>query len=157
VITSNQILEEIACYVNTPKQFSTIGGKAIVYENPSSTDFKDLYKASQYKKARFIIENNSKKVYVWDADLALHDHVAKQLGMLSLMDSSRFQGVIIGFGSMQSGKVIMTGSDSLDDMLRIFDKNDKLFLRNLVNINWSWAYRYVDCTKFIQKIQASLR
>ena len=157
MITAKQILEDIACYATSPPTLFKNKGKAPVYSNPTSTDFKDMYKVSQYKKARFIIDNNSKKVYVWDADLALHEYVAKQLGILTLMDTVKFQGVIIGFGNMQSGKVIMSGSDCLVVMLRLFDKNDKLFLRNLVNINWKWAYKYVDCNEYIHKIEACLR
>jgi hypothetical protein len=157
MITAKQILEEIIRYVTPPPNLFSNKGKAIVYSNPTSTDFKDLYKASNYKNARFIIDNNSKKAYVWDAELALHDYVARSLDILPLMDTLKFQGIIIGTGSMQSGKVIMTGSDCLDDMIRIFDKNDKLFLRNLVDVNWSWANNYVDITNYIHKIKACLR
>ena len=145
MITSKQILEEIIGYV----------GKAVIYENPTSSDFLELYKASRSKIARFIIDNNRKKAYVWDAELTLHGLVTGQFGIP--VRKPTFQGLLYGYGPMRSGKVFMSNADDLDDMLRLFTIEDKVYLRNLVKINWRWAYKYIDCTDYIHKIEACLR
>jgi hypothetical protein len=156
MITASQIVEEVSGYVGLPGR----SNKATIYENPTSSDFIELNKSVKSKSVRFIINNKTKAVYVWDANLALHTIVSRKLGLTIIDFLDKFPNIIWGVGKLSNGKVVMTESDIIDDILRFYiptNSKDKEYLTKLKNTNWRWAYKYIDCNDYINKVMAYLR
>ena len=70
MITSKHIIEISERYVDT-KNFS--GTEVVFYVNPTLSDYAKLYKTGPY--IRFIVNNKTKEVYVWDGYLVTHGSV----------------------------------------------------------------------------------
>ena len=162
MITSKQIIKLSDEFVSDVKGNS--GAYTGLFVNPTSTDFKDLFKNVKSSSVRFIADNNNKKVYVWDSYLAIHSRILDELSLYSRYtrrnDSDLF---ISGVGQLIGGKVVMFNSDVLEADIRSVlngspsEKREmKNFLKLLIETNWSWLNKYVDCSKYFDKIRRSL-
>ena len=78
MITAKRILK---IYESWIKSVSVFGDTVHIYENPDSSDLIKLNKESGLKKFRFISDDKEHKLYVWDAELAVHSDI---LGALHL-------------------------------------------------------------------------
>ena len=159
MITSKQIIklsEEYVAYMGTSWSITPI------YKNPTVAEVSELYKNSKSKDVRFILDNNTKTVYMWDANTIFHTHVADNLHLNIGLPFS-FSGLLPGTGPLKAGKSIMESSDLLVGVIddaskhKTPDNYNYKLLQLIIKINWSWANRYVDCIKFIEYLKKILK
>lgn len=161
MITSKQI-------TNVSERFltrHTSGWSSVdIFENPDSSDIKELYKADvNSHQVRFLADKANKKVYVWNINSALHGEVARVTGLINLFNKIVPVGLFSGDGYIRGGKITMQNSDSLDLMLRVVkaDKrkemvNERDYLNDLLSSDWNWLSRYVDFSSFTNRIKGVL-
>ena len=100
MITSKQILREI--WSSSP----IISGHQVdVFENPSSSDIKELFMSIKgtEKQVRFFADFNKQKVFVWDAFIALHKEVLKTTRCYTETKPT----IMMGFGIVGGGKIVL--------------------------------------------------
>lgn len=104
-----------------------------VYVNPGSSDFIDIYKKDKRTRIRFLADNKTKKVYVWDAFLAIHPYVAKELGISFNLYSCHDPNII-------TGEANISGSHA--SVLTVYPTNPNL-IKDVAKINWLWLNGYL--------------
>ena len=161
MITSKQIIHLSERFLT----HHTSGWSSVdIFENPDSSDIKELYQSDKNShQVRFLADKNEKKVWVWNANSALHGEIARVTGAFDSFNKIVPVGIFSGYGYIRGGKIIMHGSDTLDLMLRVVqsDKRKEMvserdYLNDLLSNNWSWLSRYVDFSGFANKIKSVL-
>jgi hypothetical protein len=135
MITSNQI---ISIHEKWFKSLHRDYNNALfdIYVNPSSSDYSEIYKANKRSgnpRIRFLADNNTKMVYVWDAFLAIHPDVAKKLGITSNLYGCSDPNIITGEATVSGGK---------SNILTVCPTNPKI-IKDVSKINWSWLDSYL--------------
>lgn len=132
-----------------------------IYLNPTSSDYKEIYKDGGHTRIKFIGVNRTKKVYAWDAWYAIHDDVAKHLSLGSNWTSD--PEVFAGTATISGGKATMGATDRFDifkDARNAIKAGDDAWvvdeLANQLRINWSWLDKYVDCSKYIANAKSKI-
>jgi hypothetical protein len=159
MITSNQISGILEDYL---KAVSSGWDSAPIYLNPTSTDFKELYKDSKSHEIRFFIDNKSKKVYAWNGERALHGIVAREIGVFDRYNKIHPEELLSGYAEIRNGKGYMLGSDTLETTIgvvkgKLREPDDVTFLTKILNTDWSWAYRYVDCSDYLRRTKSEVK
>ena len=154
MITSKYIIGLIETYLTSKHSFT---GDADVFVNPSSSDYSEIHQNSEYNVIRFFLDNSDKKVYVWDAATGIHKEIADELKFLPRFRNND-PNLLAGEAGISSGRAVMEGSDMLTGGLTMIKSNirPQIFKRNVMdvlNIDWSWADRYVVCSKFLSKFK----
>ena len=164
MITSKQIIAISEAYRDSFISPYKKGKLAVIYENPTSSEFRDMLldKEISYKDVRFFIDNSTKKVFVWSSEIALHNDVAKRLGIFSRFIQEFPDNMIAGSANVQGGKAIFLSCDALLNMYKAVKSkkgtpDEVKYLTSLANIDWSWSYRYVDCSRFIILIKEAVK
>ena len=123
-------------YLNT---ISTSGWRAGDYEvflNPTSKERRELIKAADYRGYRYLIDFKQKKVYIVSSE-TFHMELMNELPELPDFDSFWKQG--------KHHDRIFTGDYSgrhnSDALYSIYTNPEK---RALLDLDWSWAKRYLD-------------
>ena len=154
MITAKNILNTCEEWVSLPKVRGSIVN---IYENPGSSDYKELNKNITRGVVRFIADAKSKKVFVWDAYLAIHVEVANKLNSEGKISGSTYRNsLLLGEANLSGGGAKMTDSDvfgHVNDLMKIvkakkplgylkeyFDKYEEIF-----KTDWSFVSRYVNC------------
>ena len=129
-------------YLNT-YEYSIVPGLPIqydVFENPSS---KEIRECMTNGGARFIADNKTKTVYMWDGEQALHRETWFFISKKDKHDTRslyKTEDLLVG---------VMTKSDVK------FESNFIYALgtwQRIYATDWSWANRYVkNLTKFLEK------
>jgi hypothetical protein len=134
-----------------------------IFENPDSSDIKELYQSDKNHQVRFLADKDKKKVWVWNINSALHGEVSRVTGVYNSFNKIVPFGLFSGDGYIQNGKTVMRNSDSLDLMLRVVkaDKNKEMvnereYLNDILSDSWTWLSRYVDFSGFANKIKGVL-
>ena len=164
MITSKQIINLSDEFVSDVKGYP--GTYTGVFVNPTSTDFKELFKNVKSSSVRFIADNNNKKVYVWDSDLAVHNRMADELDIYNRYYKQTDMSDIFlsGVGNLSGGKIVIRDSDIIGSYLKVLmsgnsleKKHIKLYLIALTEINWSWLFRYIDYSKFLAMVKTHIK
>jgi hypothetical protein len=87
-----------------------------------------------------------------------------ELGLYSRYNRRNDSDLFIsGVGQLIGGKVVMFNSDVLEADIRTVlngspsEKREmKNFLKLLIETNWSWLSRYIDCSNYFNKIKKSI-
>lgn len=146
MITSNYINKILEAYQGRVKAF---GGSTEVFVNPTRTEIQSAYKESlgsgrNEGGLRFLADNKSKKVYVWNAYVATHDNVAM---MISIDLASRYElkdnSVLPGDATVKSGKAVM--------ILTYRELNHPNSFYSVPLVDWSWVNPFVDCSEYVRK------
>ena len=109
VIESRYILDICEEWV---KKVKTGKSQADIYENPGSTDIKELNlsvkarSASVERSIRYLADGASKKVYAWDAWKATHSQVLVSLGLGQNERLSESSHILSGFGNLSGGRIV---------------------------------------------------
>lgn len=139
-----------------------------IYCNPGSSDIKELYQKSSKHEVRFLVDGKTKNVYVWNAETALHQTVAKKLGLLDRLgyDKSWTESntdVLIGNGLVSNGSITMSSSNLLDPIIAIASKGQEYknyenvkYMKRLISNNWSWLSKYIKYSAYFDRIKHSL-
>ena len=143
MITSKHILEVFS------KTVDVIGGYTDVFENPSSSDYAEIYKESKYHWIKFFADNKTKTVYVWNADKGIHREIVTKLNLASRMKDD---DILAGDAMLSGGKATMKDSDmltSLFDGAKRSNRDSEASLKKLLAINWNWVERYISCKDWL--------
>lgn len=133
MITSKQIINISEEWLKSVKVGS---GLVNVYEDPTSSDYAQIYKDSKRRLVRFIASNIDKKVYVWDGYLAIHNEIIGKIGLRNFSDFND-SNFITGEANIEGGA------------LRII----RLYVYEFPGEaeEWKWADKYIK--GFSQKLQ----
>jgi hypothetical protein len=133
-----------------------------VYENPSYSDYREIYKNSGgHYGVRCIIDGTTKKVYVWDVLSATHYDVAKRLNLLSRISSDN--SILLGGAGTSSGKGVLEESDTLERIVQAIKEGGIrrqiaiLDAKDILSTDWSWAYKYVDCREYLNRFRKKIK
>ena len=144
MITSKQVTNILE---KTLKWKQYYGEKVEILENPSSSEVIDLFDSKTpdfLREIRLIADADTKKVYVWNAELATHNMVQSDIGYPNLNNKPN---LILGMGKLSGGKSIITEWD----YSRFYASKSNLdFLGKLFSYNWSWLSSYIsNITSFL--------
>ena len=144
MITSKQVIDITE---KTLKWKQYYGEKVEILENPSSSEVLALFdiKTPDFlREIRLIADADTKKVYVWNAELATHNMVQSDIGYPNLNNKPN---LILGMGKLSGGKSIITEWD----YSRFYASKSNLdFLGKLFSYNWSWLSNYIsNITSFL--------
>lgn len=162
-----KLLEEISEVYDSPLvTYTTSHGTRIkkvhpIYVNPTKADYAEIYKENKHTEIKFIAIMETKKVYVWDAFYAIHETVAKHLGLgLSFIDDN---GIFTGTGTIVGSKAVMGKTDRFDvikDARQAASYGQSNWaadeLATQLKMDWSWVNPYIDCSDYIKKAKARL-
>jgi hypothetical protein len=104
-----------------------------IFVNPS---YSELYQLGNY--VRFTANPITKRLYAWDARLAIHNQVRREIGADATEELTQLHGEATRHGQ----KYIMEWSDALKDA-RHYRNSVQKELNYLLNLNWTWADRYI--------------
>jgi hypothetical protein len=155
MITSKQIINQLEQYSDTK---NVAGHPVIIYENPTSSDILEISKStkSSPKEVRFIADPDTHKIYIWDAYLAIHRDILKQIG---LKPSSWEVPILFGEATISGTTLIYKYSDSMKMWVEMVtgpvpvsarpqdinhEPRKDNWLVKYVNSDWSWADRYIN-------------
>jgi hypothetical protein len=138
-----------------------------IYKNPGSSDIKELYKKSSRHEVRFIADSKTNIVYVWNADTALHQTVAKKLGLLDRLSYDKpwaksNADILIGNEIIDNGLITMSDSNELGPIISVASRQDYKnsesvkYMKRLVSKNWSWLSKYINYSSYFNRIKISL-
>lgn len=155
MITSRQILNEEWLLKSN---YGMISGD--VFINPTSSDIKELYTVNKEHEIRFIIDNQQKKVFVWDV-WVLHGWVARDLGLFERFNNIYPDRLIPGVGKIVGGKIVFKEADIINTIIKVVGNKRNLFknnddwnyLKDMANQDWDWCKKYIDISKLIDKIR----
>lgn len=155
MITSKLILNLSEDYV-TSKRVN--GGTLVVYENPGSSDILSALKDSREKSEdiRFIADFPSKKLYIFNGMIAIHDDALRLLGMGSESYNYNNPTRLLGDAIYGSGMAMVYRSVAIESKLDIIKGSHnsfeidsaKKYLEDILNKNWTWVDRYVRYTTY---------
>ena len=138
MITSKQVIDITE---KTLKWKQYYGEKVEILENPSSSEVLALFdiKTPDFlREIRLIADADTKKVYVWNAELATHNMVQSDIGYPNLNNKPN---LILGMGKLSGGKSLITEWD----YSRFYASKSNLdFLGKLFSYNWSWLSSYIS-------------
>ena len=134
-----------------------------IYENPTSSDFKEIFKNRKHNLLRFIADNKSKKIYAWDAYIGIHYDVAYELGYISRWEN-KDKDCLFGEASINGSRAVSSVSAISTDIFIWYYKRIsssggvvslslKKELEDRIKIDWSWTNRYIDCTPVVSKLK----
>jgi len=150
----NNLLEE---YHDSFQQF----GKYVeVFKNPSKKELKDLG-----QEIRFIADAVAKTIYVWEAILATHNDVYREIsddfskgGVTIHLDGEEEplrSCLIEGIAKWRGQGYEMFESHGLDN-ISTSERKAKKFFEDLLSYEWSWADHFVKITHYLEKFEEVL-
>jgi len=135
-----------------------VNGRSIeVFINPSKKERKEA--ADKHNSIRFIADNKTKKVYVWNVYRAVHMEMYKALSLGNDFQNDTFKRKIIpGIADvLNSGKSIMYSSDWLGDFF--FRTEYGLTIKDLekVHKDFQWVNTYIDINAYFKELKVDLK
>ena len=165
VITSKEIIRLSEIWIPSK------GIKTDVFENPDSSDIKELYKniKDDDKFIRFYADAKTQKVYAWSGHDAIHVDILKLNGFYgSYQVALDNPSLLIGYGKIRGGRIVLYDqessirkiSGSIDILNSYFQWNlspkavksrfgphiaeEKTWLTQFFNYNWTFVDRYIS-------------
>jgi len=129
------------------ERIKTRKGSVEIFINPSR---KELIESNGKYGIRFIADNKTKKLYVWNAYDANHFDVWKQLKgkELPYIDVDMFHGL----AETKGGKVILKETHQV--RVWVFDKQDDK-IKQLYK-NFQWMNKYIDISNLYKILELEL-
>jgi len=136
VITAHQILEEY-------KTSFRIGSNKYIeiFSNPSQ---KELLSCGD--EIRFTADAIKKEVYVWNANLAIHDDANKILGYGSLWFK---KPILTGIAQKKGSTYYAYRSDELETM-NLSPPGSQELLSEILSYDWNFVDRYIEIKDLLQ-------
>ena len=110
-----------------------------VIKNPTANE----YIKYNLKEIRFLADNKTKDIYVWNAYYAAHSQVMNRLGFTDIRSGYIYTGEAEGSGS---GLPKIKGIATVEMYLRLDIGTLKMnlkFLRKLFSVDWEWVDKYI--------------
>ena len=110
-----------------------------VIKNPTTSEYTKYH----LKEIRFLADNNTKDIYVWDAYYAAHSQVMDHLGFTDIRSGHIYTGEAEGSGS---GLPKIKGIATVEMYLRLDIGTLKMnlkFLKKLFSVDWGWVDKYI--------------
>lgn len=142
-----------------------------IFVNPTLDEIKKVTDSQAkrlggLREIRFIVDNQNRKVYVWDSGIALHDTVAKLLN-INLYSNSPTPNFFTGIANCNHGKpVMLKANDYLSEWVRMaffrspYYAKDTSYpnkysesLKSLLYSNLGWLESYITCGPVIKYYQ----
>ena len=129
MIRAKDILEEYSASLQTPR------GYCEIFLNPDRSELQQI----PSKILRFIADDNHKKIYVWDANIALHTDVIRKVGV-----SFRDDGVFYGELKKQGSSYVFMEELKPEEMKNVFLFQPQLSVwwKDVLNRDWTWTRKY---------------
>lgn len=148
MISSKFILQRLESFSKSGKVF---GRSVDIFENPTSSDLKELSRQSKdfqrsLLEVRYIADAKKQKVFVFDAELAIHADVRTILDYSTEHYKTSF--LLNGEAKFQNGKLYTLPQRNLISKSFFYFQNypsqvDKLYLEEVLKYDWSWLEKYV--------------
>jgi hypothetical protein len=154
MIRARDILEEYS------SSFKNRGHYVEIFVNPSRKEMSEIG-----SDIRFIADDETRKVYIWDAEKAFHldiyyyseERFSKTGKSVKIEeDEPLYSNLLEGIGIRKSGDYVMIESHALDGFGREGFPGTEAFLEDFLGRNWSWVDRYVRVTPYIARYQDDL-
>lgn len=166
MITSKQINQVIEQYVNAQK---TPNGYVQVFSNPSQSELKSIVQNSKSSSSskcmiRFIADARDRKVYIWDAYLAVHDDGRKIIGFPTSIMQTPY--LVNGLAWITNGKMIGPSWVSTETVIK--DSGSKsnpkermkclTYLDQVFSYNWDWLDNYIsNSSTYVDKKELEIK
>lgn len=158
MITSKNISNLLESYVYSKK---VRGGALTIYENPDRSDILSALKDS-YEKSddiRFIADFSSKKVYIFNGMLGIHEDGLRLLSMGGETGNYNNPNRILGDAIFWNGMAGVYKSVAIESHLEIVKyshnssevESAKKYLDEILNKNWTWVDKYLRYTNLYIK------
>lgn len=122
-----------------------------IYVNPSFDELK-LAASKKRNRVRFTANALEKKVFVWDAMLAIHYDVLPLLGN-DYIDTR--PNILGGLVELSGNSAVMVGWDNFHHLMDVMSSSNKSnvvqFLKKLFSYDWTWLNRYFRASEYIEK------
>lgn len=129
MIRANHIVEEYETAFKINKEYIEI------FSNPSRQEMRDLGDV-----IRFVAHGPTKKLYVWDAYLAMHNEILYRLGLTKSWDKIDY---LKGTAKSEGGHYDVT--------ILTFGELGGELLRQLCKKDWSWTTTYgIDLKMYLR-------
>lgn len=106
-----------------------------VFVDPSRKEMLELINQNLFKEFRFIADDVTKKVYIWDAE-TLHDAMYQELKSELRGKTLRDRSLLKGIAGLEDGKIAVT---------HIFAP----YKKPPVTQNWEWLNHYFNIDKYL--------
>jgi hypothetical protein len=152
LITSKQIINNLEQYVDARK---TSNGYVQIFSNPSKSELNTIVQHSKSSSSskclvRFIADAKNKKVYVWDAYLAIHDDGRKILNFSTNIMQTPY--LVNGVAWIANGKMLGPSWVSTETVIK--DSGSKSnpkermkcldYLDQVFSYNWDWLDQHIS-------------
>jgi hypothetical protein len=141
MITAKQIIKFHEEYFGTK---NVSGRDVVIYKNPTLSDLTQI----KSREVRFIANNKTHEVFIWDANLAIHMNIWQTVTSVSLMTSDHYPNYLSGIAQISGGSLKITGWDMFKDFSKVFPSNRKTmpvsvqYFTTVFSYNWSWLDKY---------------
>ena len=137
LITSKQIIKFCEEYCDT---INVNNVAVVVIKNPTKSE----YIKPSLRDIRFLADNDTKDIYIWDAYYAAHEQVMNQLGFHGLRSEHNiYNGEAEGDGvSLPRAKKDATVEMYLRSDIGTLKMKLK-FLKKVFSIDWGWVDKYI--------------
>lgn len=127
-----------------------IRGQAVeIYVNPTLDELK-IIASKKRNRIRFTANVLEKKVYVWDAMLAIHYDVLPVLGN-DYLDTR--PNIIGGVVELNGNSAVMIGWDNFYHLMDVIESSNRenviQFLTKLFSYDWTWMDKYFKSSEYI--------
>ena len=130
------------------------GGIAEIFINPNKLDFNSMV-TNGVDEIRFMADNVTKNVFVWNADSSLHSEVWAH-SSLSKYSGGRLPlpyntELFTGTAYKKGNKFVMFESDQFDSDLNGNNREYKDRALKIISQDWNWVNKYVDMSNWLNK------
>lgn len=128
------------------------GNYVEVFVNPSHAEISRLINNSKFKEVRFSAWDHTEKVYIWDANLAIHHQIE---GEIEGRDAwSEVDYLLSGNAKLKGNKLVATRSDQLQHYVDNPETN--YLLAGVLDRNWNWVKRFIGVKGLLKQYKAKL-
>lgn len=139
-------------YINEKYAFTTkpsmIFKRSVpIFVNPSRKEIREIISSSEGNTVRFSAFHHEQKVFMWDANLIIHDPVESEIFRkynLAGLPYTKNPNLFAGLANMSGGKLVAYSSDQL----RKSEVEEKILSKD-----WSWLEKYVSVKKYLDRFR----
>lgn len=120
-----------------------------IHANPTDGDSEGLGPI-----IRFTADGRTRTVYCWNFNEGHHSDASHALKLNDKYSSPDF---LTGAAEKTNGKYVLAASDFFASFKGKILKEDREFLTQLFDQDWSWVDQYIEVTEWLHRFRESLR